>query len=395
MAGTNTQSLQRQQRQRQRQQIMIQARRQQMQMMAAQKQQKEQQKNAMKANINSNSSDSSSIHFQSQSQTMGTAHDDIPFQPADMIFTNIGITNSKSDIVNAYEAACRNGSLSTVQSIIRAESRTPYFLNHGLNLALRNGNGEVVRYLLSSGAPIARVTPAQILSAPSSQRTPLFELLFEFSWTPNTPGFYGQVLLPELVTNISLLRWFLSHGANPNLGAQRLHHARFGDPEINSCATLESSAAKADVKTVRLLLEHGAKIENGYPLHYAAGSCPPGTNPHVALVTPSTEFDIGRIPVMELLVSRGADVNQKEESRYMVPGYPIVYAVMAGAVERVRWLLDRGANPELRGSYGSAVSYVEVMGSEEMRCVVAEGLRAGKWLKDEKEVGSSQRSWVN
>ncbi|TGO21617.1 hypothetical protein BPAE_0209g00030 [Botrytis paeoniae] len=393
MADTNTQSLQRQQQQQQ--QNVIQARRQQMQMMAAQQQQKEQHKNAMKANISSNSSDSSSIHFQSQSQTMGTAHDDIPFQPADMIFTNVGLTNSKPDVVNAYEAACRNGSLAAVQSIIRAESRTPYFLNHGLNLALLNGNGEVVRYILSSGAPIARVTPAQILSAPPSRRIPLFELLFEFGWTPNTPGFYGQVLLPELVTNISLLRWFLSHGANPNLGAQRLHHARFGDPEINSCATLESSAGKADVETVRLLLEHGAKIVNGHPLHYAAGSCPLGANPHVALVTPSIEFDIGRILVMELLVSRGADVNQKEESRYMVPGYPIVYAVMAGAVERVRWLLERGANPELRGSYGSAVSYLEVMGSEEMRSVVAEGVRARKWLKDEKEVGSSQRSWVD
>ncbi|KAF7927460.1 uncharacterized protein EAE98_005842 [Botrytis deweyae] len=98
----------------------------------------------------------------------------------------------------------------------------------------------------------------------------------------------------------------------------------------------------------------------------------------LALVTPSTEFDIGRIPVMKFLVSRGVDLNQMGESRYMGPGYPIVYAVMAGAVERVRWLLDRGANPELRDSYGNAVSYVEVMGSEEMRNVVAEGVRAGK-----------------
>ncbi|TGO50352.1 hypothetical protein BCON_0185g00030 [Botryotinia convoluta] len=365
MADTNTQSLQRQQ-------------------------QQERQNNAMKANIKSNSSDSSSIHFQSQSQNMGTAHADLPFRPADMIFTNVGLPNSKASIVDTYETACRNGPLSTVQSIIRAESRTPYFLNHGLNLALQTGNDEVARYLLSSGAPIARVTLAQILPAPSFQRIPLFELLFEFGWTPNTPGFYGQVLLPEIVTNISLLRWFLSHGANPNLGAQRLYHARFGDSEMDSCAALESASRKADVETVRLLLEHGAKIENGYPLHYAAGSCPPGANPHVAPVTPSTEFDIGRIPVMDLLVFHGADVNQKEESRYMGPGYPIVYAIMAGAVERVRWLLEQGANPELRGSYGSAVSYVEVMGSEKMRSVVEEGVKAGKWLKDEKEAGSSR-----
>ncbi|KAF7957864.1 hypothetical protein EAE96_003432 [Botrytis aclada] len=358
--------------------------------MAAQQLQQEQRKYAMKTNRKSNGSDSSSIHFQSQFQTMGTAHDDIPFQPTDTIFTNVGLPNFSPDSVNVYETACKNGPLSTVQSIIRAEIRTPYFLNHGLNLALQTGNDEVAKYLLSSGAPIARVTPARILLAPSSRQIPLFELLFEFGWTPNTPGFYGQVLLPEIVTNVPLLRWFLSHGANPNLGAQPLHHDRFGGPERNSCATLESAARKADVETVRLLLEHGAKIEKGYPLHSAAGSCPPGANPHVALVTPSTEFDIGRILVMELLVSHGTDVNQKEESKHMVPGYPIVYAAMAGAVEIFRWLLGRGANPELRGSYGSAVSYVEATGSEEMRSLVAEGVRAGKWLKDGTEVGSSQ-----
>ncbi|KAF7907271.1 uncharacterized protein EAF01_004858 [Botrytis porri] len=386
MADTNTQSLQRQRQQ----QTMIQARRQQMQMMAAQQQQQQNQKNSMEVNIKTDSRDRSRIHFQPQSQTMGTSHDDLPFQPADMIFTNVGFPNSKPGIVGSYETACRKGSLPAVQPIIRAETRTAYFLNHGLNLALQNGNNEVARYLLSSGAPIARVTPAHILSAPSSRQIPLFELLSEFGWTPNTPGFYGRVLLPEIVTNIPLLRWFLSHGANPNLGSQRLHHARLGDPEINSCATLESAARKADVETVRLLLEHGAKIENGYPLHYAAGSCPPGANPHMALVTPSTEFDISRIPVMELLVSHGANVNQKEESRYMGPGYPIVYAVMAGAVERVCWLLEQGANPELGGSYGSAVSYVEVMGSEEMRSVVVEGVKARRWIKDEKEADSSQ-----
>ncbi|ATZ48060.1 hypothetical protein BCIN_03g03170 [Botrytis cinerea B05.10] len=80
MTDTNTESLRRQQ------QIMIQARLQRMQMMAAQQQQQEQQKDAMKANIKSNCSDNSSINLQSQSQMMGTAHDDLPFQPADMIF---------------------------------------------------------------------------------------------------------------------------------------------------------------------------------------------------------------------------------------------------------------------------------------------------------------------
>lgn len=50
---------------------------------------------------------------------------------------------------------------------------------------------------------------------------------------------------------------------------------------------------------------------------------------------------------MALLVEGGADVNQAKISRHMVARYVIVHAVMAGAVERVRWLLEQGLDPEL------------------------------------------------
>ncbi|KAI9644800.1 hypothetical protein NHQ30_006827 [Ciborinia camelliae] len=376
MTDTNTLSLEQQRHQQIRMHVWLQ----QMQITAAQQQQ--QQQHAMEVNLNSNDSENSNTSFQPQSKTMATANDDLPLQAADTIFIDIGIPNSKPAIVDSYETACKNGSLSTVQSIITSEHHTPYFLSHGLKLVLQTGNVEITKYLLSAGAPITRVTATHILSAPSSQQIPLFELLFEHGWTPNIPGFYGQVLLPEIVTNIPLLRWFLSHGANTNLGSQRDNRDRFGGPEIDSCATLEAAAGRANLEAVRLILESGAKIENGYPLHSAAAACPPGTNPYVPPVNPSKEFDIGRIPVMDLLVSHGADVNQKKESRYMVPGYPIMYAVMAGAVERVNWLLEHGANPELKGSYGSAVDYVEAMGSENMKRVLEEGMKARKWFKD-------------
>ena len=129
---------------------------------------------------------------------------------------------------------------------------------------------------------------------------------------------------------------------------------------------------------MRVLLDAGAEIQNGLPLHYAAGTCPPGMHPHAVRVTPSKEFDESRIPVMALLVERGADVNKEEISRHMVAKYAIVHAVMAGAVERVRWLLQHGADPELKGAYGSAVRYATLMGSEEMKSVFDEWTRAKK-----------------
>jgi ankyrin repeat protein len=279
-----------------------------------------------------------------------------------------------------FELACCDGPLSAVQSILSSFPYTPSFLHHGLTLALSSGNLEVASCLLSKGAPIIRHTADNILSAPSDKQIPLFELLTHHGWTTNTPGFYGAVLLPRIVTNLPLLRWFLAHGADPNLGEQSPSLDRTGGPDTASCAALQYAAGHGDLEAVRMLLDAGAKIENGYPLHFAAGACPPDTNPNVARVKPSAEFDKGKIPVMALLVERGADVNLRKESRYVEPRYAIVFARMAGAVERVRWLLEQGADP-----HASASGAERVMYSEEMNRVIAEGVAARRWVKHDAE----------
>lgn len=326
-----------------------------------------------------------------QSHKMGQAYDDLPImEPNDILFVPDSAASQASR--EAFEHACQHGPLSTVQSIISTESRrsaptptpTPKFLHHGLVIALRTGNIDIASYLLSSGAPIVRQTPTDILSAPPEQQIPLFTLLTHHGWTPNTPGYYGAVLLQrrDILTNTPLLAWFLAHGANPNLGAQRDNRDRTGASETDACNALETAARCCDVEAVRMLLDAGAEIGNGVPLHCAAGAWPEGQNPHVAAVTPSREFDAGRIPVMALLVERGADVNRVQESRNMEARYAVVHAVMAGAVERVRWLLERGANPEARGAWGSAVEYAGLLGSEEMKRVMEEGVRARRWVDD-------------
>ncbi|KAI9653655.1 MAG: hypothetical protein M1821_007002 [Bathelium mastoideum] len=352
-------------------QIMRDARHCQMQMMAAQ-----QQRDAQARISTQDTMDGNSVPPQSQAghiRTMGSALDDVPIQPADYD-PNSPIFDPAR--LSAFESACRDGPQSAVASMLNSTS-TPYFLHHGLESALSAGNAPVVAYLLSVGAPIARATPSNILiSAPRDKQIPLFELLSEHGWTPNTPGLYGEVLLPQVVKNPLLLKWFLDHGANPNLGAQRDSRDRLGPSDTKSCAALEAAAAHADLSTVRLLLDAGAEISNGYPLHSAAGACPPNTNPHQARVQPSKEFDKARIPVMEELVKRGADVNQKLESRYMEPRWAVELAVMAGAVERVGWLLERGADPERKGKGVSAREYAEKLGSEEMKKVMEEGTRA-------------------
>lgn len=294
--------------------------------------------------------------------------DDLPVQDPN----DLGYVGPMPALVESFESACRNGPLSTVQFIVSSEIRTPVFLHNGLVLALGAANIEVARYLLSAGAPIIRVTPSKVLSAPPDQQIPLFELLTHHGWDPSTPSYDGTgLLLPRIVTNTPLLSWFLSHGVNPNFGVQR--SGGDGTLDTHSCAALESAAGGGNIEAVRMLLDAGAEISNGMPLHYAAGACPPGLNPHAGRVTPSKEFDVNMIPVMALLVERGADVNRAEESRHMVPRYAIVHAVMAGAVERVKWLLEAGADPDARGAWGSAVECARV-GSDEMKKTVEEGV---------------------
>lgn len=274
-----------------------------------------------------------------------------------------------------FQTACRDGSLSTVQAIVSSAARSPIFLHLGLCHAISAGKIEIVRYLVAAGAPITKRTPEfTIREAPLEQQLPLLEIFSQHGWDPRSPE--GTLLLPRVVTRLPILRWLLDHGADPNLAATIVYRDMSG-PEKNSCAALEAAAGGGHVEAVRILLDAGAEIRHGIPLHYAAAACPPGENPDGALVRPSKEFDESRIPVMALLVERGADVNQKEETQYMTARYAIVSAVMAGAVERVKWLLERGADPELQGPrYGSAVSFANIMGSEEMKKVVAEGARA-------------------
>jgi len=295
---------------------------------------------------------------QPMGQSMATPYDCLPIvEPSDL-----GWIGEKPACFTSFESACHAGSVSIIQSVTTSKKLTLVTLHNGLLSTLRAGHVEATSFLLQHGAPIIPTTAENILLAPIDQQVPLFDLLVHRGWDPNTPDRNGTLLLPRVVNNTHLLKWFLAHGANPNF-----------DPR-QGLNVLETAAGSGTVEAVRILLDAGAHISNGAPLYYAAGVCPPGANPHMGTVRPIIGFDEDRIPVMELLVERGADVNQKLETRHMVPGYPIVHAVMAGALGRVRWLLEQGADVRLKGAFGSAVDYADTMGNDEMKRVIRDAV---------------------
>lgn len=131
------------------------------------------------------------------------------------------------------------------------------------------------------------------------------------------------------------MRWMLEHGAEPNV-----------PPLLGKKVDLLAlAAASYQPSTVKLLVEHGARIKGSQALHAAA-------------TTSAIEIDEGnfqsvpsRVEILKILLDHGADVNEMEvdpkalgRPRASYTGTPLHRAVKDGSVEAVQCLLAHGAD---------------------------------------------------
>ncbi len=137
-------------------------------------------------------------------------------------------------------------------------------------------------------------------------------------------------ILRHIVGNEKLTRWFLAHGANPNI---------YGKP---GSTILDVAAANSTPTVVDLLLAHGAGLEDSDALHSAAGE---------------REKRPGRVEMMSHLLRLGMDVNALGRREYPAGrrigrGTPLQAAVAPQERDRFGFLLGQGADKEIKNTLG-------------------------------------------
>lgn len=131
---------------------------------------------------------------------------------------------------------------------------------------------------------------------------------------------------------MDVVRWFLSHDADPNA------------PCTLDITPMSVAAFRAPLPTIQFLLERGGRVDRGQLLHHA--------------VLRESE-DV--IEVLEYLLEQGAPVNALKyqdqpqsfrERRYFGLGTPLHKAAELGMVDVMNLLLSWGANPTILDSKG-------------------------------------------
>ncbi|KAI8662362.1 hypothetical protein NCS56_01039800 [Fusarium sp. Ph1] len=217
-----------------------------------------------------------------------------------------------------------------------------------LILAAQNAKSEVVRFFLDEAVPVSP-TATKLAAREVDGAVEVFQAFLDHGWDINSfdriPALqYGSPAPHQCISatkSLPLTKWFLEHGADPNLISKDGH------------TPLDFVAAHATPDTpsvIDLLLSSGALAAHINALHNA-------------LIT--IHADMNCIAMMMLLLDKGFDVNSlsftnRPEFQSRNPSTALHWAVRKHSARRgrknmlarVRWLLDHGADVEVRNSKG-------------------------------------------
>ncbi|KAI9678754.1 MAG: hypothetical protein M1817_005811 [Caeruleum heppii] len=237
-------------------------------------------------------------------------------------------------LFSEFTSAGQDGNLERIRQLVNSSPEPNYEqIGEAFHEAVVHGHASIVSFLLDHGAKISALT---VVFAGRSKELAVFQAFLDHGWDINMKLLKGAPGLKIAVTDEALLKWLLDHGADPN---------RRGDwGEV----ALDFAANAATIPVMSLLLDAGAQIKQSNALH-AATRRPDG------------------LPMMDYLLSRGADIDALELQH--VPDFfdrnegrnrwgqsrstALHQAVRMTDLERIRFLLDKGANRQV-GNYGGA-----------------------------------------
>ncbi|KIX03847.1 uncharacterized protein Z518_07400 [Rhinocladiella mackenziei CBS 650.93] len=247
--------------------------------------------------------------------------------------------------IQKLEKASSEGDLSTVQRIFdefRSTSACEHWLTgpgSSLFFAVQNCRSAIVEYLLSQGVSL---DINHIKAAILNKDEALLELFLKYGWDINKQMEWAvPPPLSLAVQNADLVTWFLSHGANPNAGCQL------------DLTPLSYAVQYAPFDVIKTLFDYGGSIHRGQLVHYAVRRDQPDT-----------------LEVLAYLLNKGASINdvmyQNQMDSYRLQqafglGTPLHEAAQRGKLEVIRFLLEKGADPNITDSLGqTAVQRAEI-----------------------------------
>jgi ankyrin repeat protein/truncated hemoglobin YjbI len=224
--------------------------------------------------------------------------------------------------------------------------------------AVVGGSSEAVQLLLERGAEVTRHSGQLLTLAVVMNRVDLVRILIEHGADVQRAALLGRLDDAERPVADLLFAhgkrvpaWMLPRACRPDVSSNELHRvnvlldygASLVDHERYGLTALHYAVRGGKLPLIELLLERGARVD---------ALDESGLTPLVHLS--KTRSKAEPIPVLELLTARGANVDARDESQ----GTLLMYFARQGKAEAVRWLLAHGADRNARNQRGKTAAEV-------------------------------------
>ena len=242
------------------------------------------------------------------------------------------------DLQKAALSACASGQLDELRRILAnmndVDRRNPDFFMSMLRSATRSGQVPIVQYLVTQDISVKIDREIGLAIAIAGSR-PIYEAVYTVD--PDVVNLHfghtgDPVTVAVSTNNIDVLSFLLGKGADVNAGRY-----------LSRWSPIALAAKCSTEELITALVHHGAQVSGSNALQHAAY--------------------YGRLDLLRCLVELGADVNDTPDYDHLPKLFdtletPLHSAARAGNLEIVTFLLDHGANAELKDGEGREVSDV-------------------------------------